>query len=394
MSDQEPRSLERDSPDISRVSFSGPDQNKRKEQHPKIKSLGVMIKHYHADNGCFADNAFLKSAMDCNQMISFCRVNAHFQNGQAEKKIRDLQNLAQTQLIHAKHRWPVAVEVALWPYALRHANNVHNSTVTLKGQPAPIELFSQSRVQPKIKHFHPFACPVYVLDNNLQSGKALPKWDVCSRVGLYLGSSPKHARSVSLVLNLVTGMVSPQYHVLFDSLFETLKRQRQPKSKWQRICHFQPKKKEEWQLGCQGQGKTRFPLLPLAKRYLDTLSIPLQQQATDDFTPPQDQEDSPKLEVQSNEGVEESSTTSEPDETEAPPLTRMRSGQTIQPPSWHTEFMAHQVRFETIDQDLYIKEDKMMALDNPILYANKVSNDPDTLYMHEALRAWPNSRRP
>ena len=28
-----------------------------------------------------------------------------------------------------------------------------------------------------------------------------------------------------------------------------------------------------------------------------------------------------------------------------------------------------------------------MALNNPILYANKASNNPDTLYMHEALRA-------
>ena len=157
------------------------------------KSLGVQILHYHADNGRFADNAFLKSVSDSHQTISFCGVNAHFQNGRAEKKIRDLQDQARTQLIHAKHRWPAAVEVALWPYALRYANDIHNSTTTIKGQPAPIELFSQSGVQPKIKHFHPFACPVYVLDNNLQTGKTLPKWDVRARVGLYLGSSPKHA---------------------------------------------------------------------------------------------------------------------------------------------------------------------------------------------------------
>ena len=351
------------------------------------KSLGVTIKHYHADNGRFADNAFLRSVADCKQTISFCGVNAHFQNGRAEKKIRDLQDLARTQLIHAKHRWPAAVEVALWPYALRHANDVHNSTVTLKGQPAPIELFSQSGVQPKIKHFHPFACPVYVLDNNLQSGKALPKWDVRSRVGLYLGSSPKHARSVSLVLNLATGMVSPQYHVRFDSLFETLKRQRQPKSEWQRICHFRSEKKEEWQLGRRGQGKTRSPLLSQAERYPDTSSIPLQQQATDDFAPPQGQEDSSEPEDHSNEGAEESSTISEPSENEAPQPTQTRSGRTVHPPSWHTEFVAHQVEFETIDQDLYVEEDKMTALDDPILYANKASNDPDTLYMHEALRA-------
>ena len=100
-------------------------------QHAKVayeayaKSLGITIKHYHADNGHFADNAFLKSVMDCHQMISFCGVNGHFQNRQAEKKIRDLQDLARTQLIHAKYQRPAAVKVALWPYALWHANNVH-----------------------------------------------------------------------------------------------------------------------------------------------------------------------------------------------------------------------------------------------------------------------------
>ena len=39
-----------------------------------------------------------------------------------------------------------------------------------------------------------------------------------------------------------------------------------------------------------------------------------------------------------------------------------------------------------MDQDLY-EGDQLGDLDDPILYANKATNDPDTLYMHEALRA-------
>ena len=49
------------------------------EQH------GVKILHYHANNGRFADNAFIS---DCNaqrQSLSYCGVNAHFQNGIAER---------------------------------------------------------------------------------------------------------------------------------------------------------------------------------------------------------------------------------------------------------------------------------------------------------------------
>ena len=63
---------------------------------------GVIIQHYHADNGRFADNAFLRAIAEGGQMISYCGVNAHFQNGIAEKQIRDLQEQARKQLLHAK----------------------------------------------------------------------------------------------------------------------------------------------------------------------------------------------------------------------------------------------------------------------------------------------------
>ena len=53
--------------------------------------------------------------------------------------------------------------------------------------------------------------------------------------------SQQHARSVALVLNLETGHVSPQFHVKFDSKFETVSRKEGagvPKSKWQQQCYF------------------------------------------------------------------------------------------------------------------------------------------------------------
>ena len=351
------------------------------------KSLGIRVLHYHADNGRFADNAFLKSVAASGQTISFCGVNAHFQNGRAEKRIRDLQDLARTQLIHAKHRWPSAVEAYLWPYAVRYANVVHNSTTTVEGQPTPIELFSRSSIHPKIKHFHPFACPVYVLDNQLQSGNALPKWEVRARVGLYLGPSPRHARSVSLVLNIRTGMVSPQYHVRFDSLFETIKRQPRPESLWQEICHFRGTQQRK------SSGKeAETSLLPSAdnraERYPDFYHIPLPHRSptsemmtgNNDLTPANEG-------VSANEG-EANGVAPTAVEPEPPPATQTtRSGRETRRPAWHSDFVAHQVEFEAIDQDLYVKEDQLRDLDDPILYANEASNDPDTLYMHEALRA-------
>jgi hypothetical protein len=39
----------------------------------------VNVEHYHADNGCFADNAFIDHCSSRQQQLTYCRVNAHFQ---------------------------------------------------------------------------------------------------------------------------------------------------------------------------------------------------------------------------------------------------------------------------------------------------------------------------
>ena len=67
-------------------------------------SQGVQVTHHHSDNGQFAETKFLAAVVQQGQMILFCGVNAHFQNGVAEKRIRDLQDSARTQLLHAKVR--------------------------------------------------------------------------------------------------------------------------------------------------------------------------------------------------------------------------------------------------------------------------------------------------
>ena len=64
---------------------------------------------------------------------------------------------------------------------------------------------------------------VYILDSKLQSGLGeIPKLEPRSRLGIYVGHSPVHAGNVALVLNPRTGLVSPQYHVVFDNIFSTV----------------------------------------------------------------------------------------------------------------------------------------------------------------------------
>ena len=85
-----------------------------------------------------------------------------------------------------------------------------------------------------------------MLDNALQSGQGAPKWKERSRLGVYLGPSPNHARSIALVLNPRTGHVSPQFHVKFDDFFETVQTKATdldaPDPEWKYLSGFATKK--------------------------------------------------------------------------------------------------------------------------------------------------------
>jgi hypothetical protein len=67
---------------------------------------GVRILHYHCNNRRFHDNTFKQACHKARQQLTFCDVNAHFQNGTAERSIRDLSESARKQLLHARARWP------------------------------------------------------------------------------------------------------------------------------------------------------------------------------------------------------------------------------------------------------------------------------------------------
>ena len=150
-----------------------------------------------------------------------------------------MQELACTQLIHANRRWPQAISAHLWPYALCHANDCTNAALNMQNikHQSPTQLFTKTMVNINKKHWKPFGCPVYVLDENLQTGKPFNKWKQCARVVIYLGQSPIHNRNVALVLNWNTGHASPQFHVNFDSSFQTIC-QDQLECTWQQSTFF------------------------------------------------------------------------------------------------------------------------------------------------------------
>ena len=370
---------------------------------------GVKIVHYHADNGRFADNAFIA---DCNfqrQSLSYCGVNAHFQNGIAERRIRDLQEQTRTSMLYAMNKWKKMVLICLWPYAMRHANDVSNATPRKGHDVSPLERFTGVPVRPKLRHFHAFGCPTYVLDNALQSGQGIPKWKQRARLGIYLGPSPSHARSVALILNPRTGHVSPQFHVKFDDFFETVGNNPtgmdSPDPEWKYLSGFAIKK------GAADKG---------AKGTLTNLLTPRRgvTDAVRDAAPPPVIDDSSLHQPGNEPSMEPFNETAnhapplhleeaEPPETHdqhpnvgrpEPAATRQtRSGRTIRNTPRYEQSVAQRdrglVAWEVLlDQDeqeqvpTAASQYKIQkALENPLAFA--ASDNPDILYWDQAMKA-------
>ncbi|MFM7530824.1 MAG: reverse transcriptase domain-containing protein [Nodosilinea sp.] len=186
---------------------------------------GVKVHHYHADNGVFRSKLWLDDCHLRGQGITFAGVDAHHQNGKAEVRIRHLQELTRSALLHAVRKWPQEITTHLWPYALRMASESINATPIRKNREgrSPEQLFGRTEVETNPKHWIHFGSPVYVLDPSLRgSSRIFHKWKNRSKVGIYLGRSPQHNRSIALVLNPESGRVSPQFHVKHDSNFDTI----------------------------------------------------------------------------------------------------------------------------------------------------------------------------
>ena len=142
-------------------------------------------------------------------------------------------------MLHATARWPQAMSPHLWPYAMQMAKDVMNAVPTRKDSKSAIQVFSSTVDKTRLQHFHPLGCPVYVLQNLLQAGQQISKWHKQACLGLYLGHLPSHARSVALVLNLSTGLVSPQFHMKFNKFFEMVnKNDNKYPNQWRSLTHL------------------------------------------------------------------------------------------------------------------------------------------------------------
>ncbi|KAL7465925.1 hypothetical protein ACHAXS_006230 [Conticribra weissflogii] len=148
----------------------------------------VEVSHYRSDNGVFTGEEFRHECEQHHQKQSFSGVGAKHQNARAERAIQTI---------------------------IRVPNIVTGLT--------PLERLTSTKADHRdLLRTHVWGCPVFVLDPSLQDGKKIPKWNKRSRLGQFLGYSDQHSSLIANVRHLRTGFVSPQYHCVFDDLFQTV----------------------------------------------------------------------------------------------------------------------------------------------------------------------------
>jgi len=115
--------------------------------------------------------------------------------------------------------------LSLWSFAVKHSVWIYNRVPNARSGLTPLELVAKDWSDysyREILRSHVWGCPVYVLEAKLQNDQKLPKWNRRDCLGQFVGFSDEHSSMVAYVRHLTTGYISPQFHVVFDDLFETV----------------------------------------------------------------------------------------------------------------------------------------------------------------------------
>ncbi|KAL7579713.1 hypothetical protein ACA910_021857 [Epithemia clementina (nom. ined.)] len=188
------------------------------------RNVGVVPQEYLTDNGsAFKSREYTASLVEFKQIYRFAGTGTHHQNGVAERAIRSIMNIARTMMLHAAIHWNETADPTIWPTAVLHAVWLFNHVPSLSTGISPQDIFTRTRFPQRTFHdLHVWSCPTYVLHKKISDGMKLPRWQPCSDRCMFVGLSPTHATNVPLVLNLQTGAITPQFHVVFDDWFATV----------------------------------------------------------------------------------------------------------------------------------------------------------------------------
>jgi hypothetical protein len=176
-------------------------------------------------------------------------------------------------------------------------------------------------------------------------------------VAINLGQSPQHARSVALVLSLLTGYVSAQFHLKHDDFFETVRDvNAMPQSKWQELAQFTPE---------EMTGKPHLP--SAAKDYkrqvrLEPDHTPINHDIPEDPIPVQGGHDEPPLPFQ-QEGHGLDGTTRHPP-SGRPPGSPLQAGRAALPSGTTTRSERASIPPELFMEQVYAVLDDSDAVED------------------------------
>jgi hypothetical protein len=138
-------------------------------------------------------------------------------------------------MVHASLHWTERGldEISLWSFAVKYSVWVYNRVPNVRLGFTPLELVTRGSLElvtrersnyRDLLRCHVWGCPVFVLEAKLQNDQKLPEWNRLAWMGQFVGFSDEHSSLVANVQHLSTNFISPQFHVVFDDLFETVNR--------------------------------------------------------------------------------------------------------------------------------------------------------------------------
>jgi hypothetical protein len=131
---------------------------------------------------------------------------------------------ARSMLNHAISKWDKTITAELWPFAIQHTATIYNTTKRRSRDYdiSPWEQFTGKRSKLDQNDMHPLFCPFYVIDRHMQEGTSPPKWTKSTMQIVYVGHLHHYSKSVPMVWDPKTKLVSPQFDVMFDDNFDTV----------------------------------------------------------------------------------------------------------------------------------------------------------------------------
>jgi hypothetical protein len=237
------------------------------------EQAAAVVKHYHSDNGIFTADMFRTDCDKKGQQQTFSGVGAQHQNARAERAIQTIMYMARSYMVHTSLHWSEqgVDDLSLWSFAVQHAVWVYNRIPNRQSGMTPLELLTNIKSDHRdLLRSHVWGCPVFVLDPKLQNDQKLPKWNRRSRLGQFLGFSREHSSMVALVRNLRTGHVSPQYHCVFDDLYQTVFSSKYDVRSAEEICDILFDNARDWYAEEEYEdGKLVYRPPPLHEVWLD-----------------------------------------------------------------------------------------------------------------------------